>query len=179
MTAANLSIGSEETFGFFDETSPDSCLKALNDLYRYIEIRGPFDGLIAFSQGTVLAATLLVGQALRGGGKFPIKIAIFFSGNRPADPNLLEGGVISQLNPELVGEVINIPTVHVWGRVDKGELEFPPDLLRLCRKEVRETYEHEGGHEIPGTKDKEAVAVIVQKMRRAIWRAENTHAVLN
>ncbi|KAF2690331.1 hypothetical protein K458DRAFT_288949 [Lentithecium fluviatile CBS 122367] len=163
---------SEKYFGYFDEHSPQSVLDAVNNLERYIDIRGPFDGLIAFSQGGVLASTLLVRQARRGPNAGCVRVAMFFSGLIPVDPDLLERGVIAPLDHAQAGEMISIPTVHVWGAAEQGELPWPPKLYKLCKGETREQFQHTGGHEIPSSKDRVAVAEIVQKMRRAIWRAD-------
>jgi hypothetical protein len=146
-------------------------LDALNNLERYIEVRGPFDGLVAFSQGGALASTLLVRQARRGPKEGDVKVAMFFSALPPVDPDLLESGVIVQLDHDHT-EVISIPTVHVWGTDEHGELAWPPKLFRLCKEETREQFRHGGGHEIPGSKDHAAVTAIVQRMRRAIWKAD-------
>lgn len=162
----------EKYFSYFDDVSPPSCLAALNDLERYVNLQGPFDGIMAFSQGTVLASTLLVRQAQQVGGRNRLKLAVFFSGAAAGDPDLLSQGVIKQLDPSEVGHVISIPTAHVWGNVENGELHGPTELLNLCLEEARETFQHDGGHEIPGTKDPGSVREIVRVIRRTIWRAE-------
>lgn len=164
----------EQYFGYFDENSPQSVLDAVNNLDRYIDIQGPFDGLIAFSQGGVLASTLLVRQARRNPDAVALKVAMFFSALVPVDPDVLESGVITPLDHALVGEIISIPTVHVWGAAKHGELAWPPKLFRLCKE--GEHFEHSGGHEIPGSKDRAAVTEIVQRMRRAIWKADISFA---
>lgn len=148
-------------------------MDALNNLERYIELEGPFDGVIAFSQGGALASTLLVRQARRSPTIDIFKIAIFFSGGLAADPDLLEHGIIAPLDGRNAKDTINIPTVHVWGAVEMGESEWPPKLKRLCKQALCESYQHGGGHEIPGSKDRAAVTRVVQLVRRAMWRAEN------
>lgn len=140
-------------------------------------MEGPFDGLIAFSQGGALASTLLVREA-RSLAVPSIKVAIFFSGGTPVDPDLLEqDGVVSPLNFDDVGEVISIPTAHIMGRSERGELPWPPKLMQLCRRDARDVFQHEGGHEIPGIKDREGVTGAIQAMRRAIWRAQAPQTV--
>ncbi|KAF2736978.1 hypothetical protein EJ04DRAFT_432072 [Polyplosphaeria fusca] len=159
-------------FGYFDQQSSESCLAALNNLDRYLQSEGPFDGLITFSQGGVLASTMLVRQARRVAHTSDLKVAVFFSGGIPANPGLLESGVIQPLEYESAGEVISIPTAHIMGRTERGEVPWPQKLVDLCRKEVRDVFVHEGGHEIPGIKDRAGVTGAVQVMRRAIWRAQ-------
>jgi hypothetical protein len=164
----------EKFFSFFDDQDPQSCLDALNNLEYYVKVEGPFDGVIAFSQGGALASTLLVRQMRQPSTTIAFKVAIFFSGGLAADPYLLERGIITPLDAEDAKDMINIPTVHVWGAADMGESEWPPKLLRLCKEASRESYQHTGGHEIPGSKDRAAVTRVVQLIRRAIWRAENS-----
>ena len=53
---------SDEFLQYADDASSDSCLRALLDLEAYIEEDGPFDGVMAFSQGAGLAASLLIRQ---------------------------------------------------------------------------------------------------------------------
>ncbi|KAH8429840.1 uncharacterized protein LDX57_007511 [Aspergillus melleus] len=50
-----------ESFSYFDESAA-SILGAVVDLAQYIDSHGPFDGVIGFSQGAVLAATLIIAQ---------------------------------------------------------------------------------------------------------------------
>ncbi|KAF2106035.1 serine hydrolase FSH [Lophiotrema nucula] len=159
-------------FGYFAEESPESCLAALNSLDRYLQVEGPFDGLIAFSQGGALASTLLVRQNLGRPRATDLKVAIFFSGGIPVDPVLLEQGVLKSLDHECNGEVIRVPTAHVMGRTESGELQWPSKLVKLCRADTRDVFHHEGGHEIPGIKDRAGVTGVVQVMRRAMWRAQ-------
>ncbi|KAF2643546.1 hypothetical protein P280DRAFT_422540 [Massarina eburnea CBS 473.64] len=165
---------SDKYFGYFNEHSLTSYQDALSNLERYIEICGPFDGVIAFSQGVTLASTLLVRQAQESPRPGHIKVAIFFSGGPPVDPGMLDGGVIVPLDGETTGEVIDIPTAHIYGSIEHGELEEPPKLLALCKAGVRERFEHCGGHEIPGSKDRVVIVGVIQAMRRAIWRAGAT-----
>jgi hypothetical protein len=146
----------------------------MNNLERYIEVRGPFDGVIAFSQGSALAATLLVRQARRTPSASNLKLAVFFSGGIAADPDLLERGLIVPLDSGCAEEIILIPTVHIWGSIENGESEWPPKLLKLCGETLRDDFQHGGGHGIPGSKDHAAVTRIVQLIRRAIWKVENS-----
>lgn len=168
-----LFSSTENFFAFFEEQYAGSCLAALKCLEYYIEVQGPFDGIIAFSQGSALAATLLVQQARQESAMNALKLAIFFSGGIAADPDLLETGLIAPMNRASEEGTIQIPTVHIWGRIEKGESDWPPQLLKLCKAQLREEFQHEAGHEIPGSKDRAAVTSIVQIIRRAIWKAEN------
>jgi pimeloyl-ACP methyl ester carboxylesterase len=169
----------DQYFSYFDRSSAASCLAAVNNLERYIAVQGPFDGVIAFSQGCALASTLLVRLARTAGSAVPFKVAIFFSGGVPADPDLLDRGMITPLDYADVGEVIKIPTAHIWGSKDRGESDWPPMLRDLCSKEARAEFKHSGGHEVPGSKDRAAVTGVIRAARRAIWRAEKASNVVS
>jgi hypothetical protein len=54
---ANVASPNDEFFAYADFNDLASCLTALNQLDAYIAAEGPFDGLIAFSQGATIAAT--------------------------------------------------------------------------------------------------------------------------
>ncbi|KAK1143255.1 hypothetical protein N8T08_006955 [Aspergillus melleus] len=61
-----------ESFSYFDESAA-SILGAVVDLAQYIDSHGPFDGVIGFSQGAVLAATLIIAQTeTQRGGMVPV-----------------------------------------------------------------------------------------------------------
>ena len=67
MRLSNITIESQayfpadgEYFAYFDDTSAASCSKALEYLETYIIAEGPFDGVLAFSQGASLASTLMI-----------------------------------------------------------------------------------------------------------------------
>ena len=52
-------------FSYFDSNDTSSCLLALKNLETYLETDGPFDGILAFSQGGGLAATYLANLTRR------------------------------------------------------------------------------------------------------------------
>ena len=68
-------------------------------------------------------------------------------------------------------EVIETPTVHVWGRNDRMNPHFGPVLSGLCRKIPREDLVHEGGHEMPGPKNPEHLKQTVRYIERTTERA--------
>lgn len=182
--AANCSAGielyvskDEEFLKYFDEGSTESCLKTLSDLEAYIEEDGPFDGVIAFSQGAALAASLQIHMVQKDQWQahlYPLfKCAIFFSGGVPEDPIDMErDGKRRPMNYKDDGEVIGIPTAHIWGRNDTLYPTFGPVLSKLCKVSEREESIHDGGHAIPGPKDPVAVEHAVKMIKRTIGRAE-------
>jgi hypothetical protein len=167
-------FSAEDTyFGYFEREDVKTCQKALTDLQNYIAFEGPFDGVIAFSQGATVASTLIIHHARRNPSAAPIfKCAIFFSGGQPCDPDLLESGRVRMMNFKEDGEVIQVPTANIWGRNDP--LPWVGELDRLCAVDRRITYIHNGSHEIPGSKMKDTVTDCVNVFRRIVNMAEKT-----
>lgn len=162
----------EEFLQYIEGDSLESSIKALHDLERLVDEEGPFDGVMAFSQGAALAASLIVhkqrkdfhGQQVR-----PVfRCAIFFSGGIP---HSVSGGKRRELSFESDGELIPIPTAHVWGANDTLFPTFGPVLSKLCINALRADFVHAGGHEIPGPKDQAAAVKATQIIKRAIERA--------
>lgn len=165
-----------ETFTYADEDSPESCWEALADLREFVDSEGPFDGVMAFSIGAALAAMLLIQEhqetPIQQQLKPIFKCAIFFSGGIPCDPALLRRErKTRRCEKESNGIIIHIPTAHIWGANDTLYPKFGPVLKDLCLSELREEFIHEGGHEIPGSKDKIGVANTVKIVKRTIERA--------
>ncbi|KAH7303215.1 hypothetical protein B0I35DRAFT_485347 [Stachybotrys elegans] len=102
----------EDFFSYVDPENLDTSLKALGYLDAYIEAEGPFDGVMAFSQGALLIMTYLAQKAFQGSAS-PFKCAIIFSVRDAYDPRLLEQGKLQNLTPETSGEIIQIPTAHI------------------------------------------------------------------
>lgn len=150
----------------------ESCRKALNDLDAYIATEGPFDAVLAFSQGAALAATLIVrkfNEDPRRQHVDPVfKCAVFLSGGVPCDPAALLHDEVRILDVGSDGEVIPVPTAHIWGLND---LPWPPKLSELCVTQGRTVFIHDGGHEVPGSRSKEAVTGTVHAIRRTIDKA--------
>nr|POE88311.1 hydrolase fub4 [Quercus suber] len=61
---------------------------AHEQIHEFVEDEGPFDGVIGFSQGAALAASLLLHQAMNGAERPMFNFAIFFAGNLPFSPDL-------------------------------------------------------------------------------------------
>lgn len=126
---------------------------------------------MAFSQGAILAATLMIRHSQRdAGGQTdpPFKCAIFISGGVPGDPAALEQDQIRKLDHATDGEVIHVPTAHIWGANDRQEPTFGPVLSKLCKAALRTVYIHDGGHEVPGPKDQAALSSTVMAIQRTI-----------
>ena len=141
----------QECYAYFDPSNLTSILKAVEDLKDYIGADGPFDGVIGYSQGAALAATLLIqDKADHPSQLHPLfKCAIFLSGGVPFDPAALARDEKRSLDPAVDGEPITIPTANIWGSNDVDFPDTSPRLSKLCTAEKRTEVVHVGGHEIP------------------------------
>ena len=172
---ASLVQTSDEFFTFLDKSSPQKSAQVLDDLDAYVTEEGPFDGVIGFSEGAALAAMLTMRKSRQANLSrqigLPFKCAIFFSGGVPADVRALERGELRLLDGTEDEELIDLPTAHIWGRNDKEYPTFGPVLHRLCKFDSRFMYIHNGGHEVPGWSDRDAVISATRIIRRVIAEA--------
>jgi hypothetical protein len=146
----------------------------VQDLERYLADEGPFDGLFAFSQGTSVASAAILEQQ-RGTSRTahpPIKCAVFFCGRPPyTDAHDLEGSVEAQDQIPFAmadGEIIEVPTAHIWGRNDKVEPGKASLLVEMCDNSNRFELAHDGGHEPPSARDKNALTDSVHAINRML-----------
>jgi Serine hydrolase (FSH1) len=94
-----------------DVHSSDSIIEALDYLYQIMEEDGPFDGIIGYSEGATVAATLILHEQRRFEieGREPMfKCALFFAGWPPMSPEL--DRIVLADESELT---ITIPTCHI------------------------------------------------------------------
>lgn len=167
-------MGDDEFFAYFDDVSPASCRQALEDLEAYIQSAGPFDGLMAFSIGAVLGATLLV-QKSQTNAPLPFRLAIFFCGGAPGDPAALYEDRFRILDGAFDGELLHLPTAHIWGKNDPRNPSWGPQLASLCSSHLESIFVHERGHDIPSWHDLVGLERTVQCIQRTIDRAITLH----
>jgi len=94
-----------------NSTEDSSAQKAIDYLYRIMEDEGPFDGIIGYSEGATMAATLLLHEQRRyetTGIPPMFKCALFFAGWPPMNPDL--DAIVLADESDLT---ITIPTCHV------------------------------------------------------------------
>ncbi|MCJ1303564.1 hypothetical protein MMC08_006374 [Hypocenomyce scalaris] len=131
----------------------------LDGLQRVMEEEGPFEGVIGYSEGALVAATLLLDEkarwqkaaaegssAKKGGGSGSgsmLKCAIFFSGWPPIAP---EGGCVILADES--EEVIDVPTCHVLGASDPW-VQGCMALYNICDAETAQVFDHGRGHLVP------------------------------
>ncbi|GMP86260.1 hypothetical protein CsSME_00039097 [Camellia sinensis var. sinensis] len=121
---------------FTEYTNLEECISYLCD---YMTKKGPFDGLLGFSQGATLSALLMGYQAQ---GKVlkehpPLKLFVSISGSKFRDPSICE---IAYKDP------INVRSVHFIG--DKDWLKLPSEELATAFHNPL-ILRHPQGHTVP------------------------------
>lgn len=155
-----------------DNNKPEasSAQKAIDYLYRIMKDEGPFEGIIGYSEGATMAATLLLHEQWRYqtmGIPTMFKCALFFAGWPPMNPDL--DAIVLADESDLT---ITIPTCHVSefklardaifelcvltirlvGSLDPylaGSLA----LYNVCDMDTAYLFDHAKGHTLPRHKD--------------------------
>jgi len=128
---------------------------------------GPFDGIIAFSEGAAVAADVILHQA-RMRTAHPFKCAVFFCGAPPWDYGL-QRYLLADESEERIG----IPTVSVVGAKDQMK-SAGVALYNVCEGEGAVLYEHLLGHLVP--RSLMSKKAIVGAVRGVVGRAEESEA---
>ncbi|OJD35377.1 citrinin biosynthesis oxidoreductase [Diplodia corticola] len=112
--------------------------------------KGPFAGVLGFSQGAKTAMQLLLLQAERpaaaaeaGSG---IRFGVFVCGTTPAEDLLLGQRGEGEGRPAEV--VVRVPTVHAFGEADQWR-ELSEQLPHYCDPATRRVFRYTGGHHMP------------------------------
>lgn len=129
-----------------EEDVRESVQSALDILYRTLEEHGPFDGLCAYSEGTVIAGTLIMDERRKAeetGRPRMIKRAVFFAGWPPLD--MASNKMVLSDTSE---EMIDIPTLHCVG-ADDPYLQGAMGLFNICDQDEAILFDHGKGHTIP------------------------------
>ncbi|KAK4160345.1 putative serine hydrolase FSH [Cladorrhinum sp. PSN259] len=158
---------------YCDEMDPASVLRAGEQLSRYLEAEGPFDGVMAFSMGAAFVATWMLDQLARGEA-LPLKCAVFFSSSLPGSVAAMHAGQLEPFRAGAAVPLIAIPTAHVWGTHDDLAGDMPSELFSLCAPETRSVFVHHGGHEVPAAPET-SVTLAVNAIRRCILLAQGNN----
>ncbi|KAI9738828.1 MAG: hypothetical protein M1834_008335 [Cirrosporium novae-zelandiae] len=127
---------------------------------------GPFVGVMGFSQGSRVAAGLLLQQQTRKASQLEkLQFGIFFGATWP--PIAAEKASFSR--SDMTNEIsdnqvqsIRIPTLHVQGLQDPWLAESRMLLANCCEPKSARLVEFEGGHHLPlSTKDIKRVANMI------------------
>lgn len=165
-------ISNPETphFGYFQVDSPSGFLQALDQLENYIVAEGPFDGIIAFSQGASLAAAHIVRSQLDGKASH-FRCAVLIAPHLVYDPTAwLERRVVQPIDVQSYGPLITVRTAVVYGENDPWK-DGSETVVQLCDPDKAFRITHNGGHDVPGLVVKEAVSDVVKIIRRVIVMA--------
>lgn len=134
---------------------------------------------MSFSLGATLAASLMIHKLRKDRRRELLqptfRCAIFFCGGLPEEMPDDGGSRRRVLSFEEDGEVIQVPTAHIWGADDRVYPEFGTVLSKLCRRDARAVFVHPAGHEIPGPKDERSLQEAIRVIKRTIERAEEQH----
>ena len=155
--------------------------KALSDLERYVAEEGPFDGVMAFSVGGTLAAALIISKLHEHQGRDtqpPFKCALFLSGGVPFDPVAALRGEIRNIGAT-DGDLIQIPTAHIWGSNDELAKSTSVVLSDLCDLRSKTVFVHDLGHDVPGARSQQALNGAVRAIRRTIDQSESRRCLSN
>lgn len=101
-----------------------STIRAVDYLFKIMEDEGPFDGIIGYSEGAIVAGTLLLNEQKRREteGYVPmIKCAIFFAGWPPLDPT-----TFAMVLSDESDVMIDIHTCHI----SRSLFHLPPTRKR-------------------------------------------------
>lgn len=145
-------------------------LRAHEYLEEILEEEGPFEGILGFSQGAEVAASLLLFQ----GQNVKFKFAVFIGGTQPYDVSALASGKDSKpvrMRPDTHSARIDIPTAHVIGRSDVYR-EFSKAFLGLCNPREVKVYDHKGAHIVPRGQEamEDLTAALNWVVNRATYR---------
>ncbi|MCJ1379110.1 hypothetical protein MMC17_002210 [Xylographa soralifera] len=156
-----------EYYAFFTDFAT-TFRTALDDLEKYLQEEGSFDGVIGFSQGACLAASLMIRHAQKQPPQSIFRCAVFICGIEPW--NVSEG---RNYNVAMDGEVIQVPTATIYGSKDYQWGEASLALSRLCNSESKEIYDHGRAHEMP--RPSELTSGMARTIRKVIDRALYMH----
>ena len=142
------------------------CSESCNFLQQYLEQHDgdSFDGVLGFSEGASVAASLILRQFAETRTS-SFKFAIFICGIPPFRWD--SKGIISA---DETTERINIPTAHVIGSKDPL-YQGNRVLYNLCHQPSASIFEHHGGHAIPW--DYVSTQGITKVIRAAIQRSQS------
>ncbi len=133
-------------YSFYDPDDPSSMQQAILHLDDYLAAEGPFDAVLGFSAGAVLAA-LYIARKQREEASVPLRCAIFVSSaestRRVAHLGLGVSGECDNTRIRILRRTYGAPMM-TRPRPEGG------DLSRLCDPAVSLTLVHDGGHEFPG-----------------------------
>ncbi|KAI0383338.1 serine hydrolase FSH [Hypomontagnella monticulosa] len=155
-----MSLPEHRFYAYYNPDDLSTAKRAMDQLDDYIATEGPFDVVMGFSAGAVLAAMYLI-QKQRQAGSVPFKCAVFLaSANNTAE--------MGYLGADVSRDLIRIPTAHIWGSADQTAPMGGADLSKMCDPTQRFTLVHDAGHELP---KQTYLTQAVQGIRKTVYLA--------
>ncbi len=142
---------------------------AYDFLYGVIRDRGPFDGVIGFSQGAVMSVALMLHHAATHPDAPPddlFKFVVLFS--CPYLPDLDDDDDSGK--PPITWGAIDVPSLHVCGEADDEWFEASKSTFaKNCRPGSATLVVHKGGHLVPT--DPPTVNKVIGEIGKLVDRA--------
>ncbi|RJE22582.1 Serine hydrolase FSH1 [Aspergillus sclerotialis] len=172
----------DQFYGYIsDPVNTSQCRDLVAGLVDYVQSEGPFDAVMGFSEGGVIAAMLLIEDSRHPFAGF--KCGIFFSSALPLDPDVARTDSLRCIDPEADGVVIRVPITvvveenlirlrnlsplaNLWRQEDAQEA-----LVQICDEDLREVVRLDIGHQVPGSRSRDGLLETVQAIERTIERA--------
>ncbi|KAB8214491.1 serine hydrolase FSH [Aspergillus novoparasiticus] len=148
----------------FQGVSTDRVQKSLDTIFQAIREDGEISGILGFSEGAAMAASVLLEeQRLQGTGHYNprIKFAILFSGSIPmkiVGDRVQYAGIVEDAP-------IPIPTLHVLSPTDLFQ-RLSAYLFRSCDFDKAEIFVHSTGHLVP--RETESLEELKQSILRLV-----------
>ncbi|KAL3461785.1 serine hydrolase FSH [Aspergillus heterothallicus] len=161
----------KDGFSYFNLDPAAASLQPVQDLEDFMAAEGPYDGVIAFSQGIIVASTIIF-RSVQEGRPSPFKCAIFFSPRLGAMDygEFQRSGKVGEIDFDAHQGVIPVPTALIWGREDPDRGKAA-QLQKLYPQGRLFSYVHSGGHAVPGAGQTVDLLKSVNVARRAIEMA--------
>lgn len=140
------------------QTFRASLVRSLAFLNKVIDEEGPFEGVIGYSEGAIMASSLLYERMQRHVENF--KCAVFFCGMPPFYP---DGSKV--MLSDVYGEIFQIPTCHILG-TDDPLIGRCLALYNLCSPSSRVLLETGANHMISW--DENNLREVPRAVRRAL-----------
>ncbi|KAK4141470.1 serine hydrolase FSH [Dichotomopilus funicola] len=147
--------------------------EAMDDVRKTLDENPDVDAIIGYSEGAMVGSSIVVEEAVRAqetGCERQIKFAIFISGSPPLK---FEGNnrLVAQLADQ-AGEVIDIPTFHIFGCND-AFLGGAVALYNVCNRNNATMFDHGLGHIVP--RDAENVRLLSDVLEGLIPKVESQY----
>uniref|UniRef100_A0A8B9Q5J2 Esterase OVCA2 n=1 Tax=Apteryx owenii TaxID=8824 RepID=A0A8B9Q5J2_APTOW len=147
-----------------EAAAPAGLEESLSAVAAALAERGPFDGLLGFSQGAALAAMVCALRA-RGDPRFPVAFAILVAGFASRAP----------AHGHFYRQPIALPTLHVVG--DTDAVIAPHLSQELAQRFVEPVVvAHPGGHFVPAAAPQKKAYLDFLDRFRAEERASSSHS---